>query len=267
MKKINNKGFVLAETLVVTVFLMILFTMIYSNFYPLIGEYEKRENYDDVDGKYVAYWMKKLAEDQEYKITTSTDSSKTKCNNENKLCHIDKKYNMEKYGYFRLECSDLTETSQQRQLCNNLVTAYEIDGCTSSGGASNDTKSMINCEIYITNYRIGGVKPDLKETVKKNLKKYQENCTASDAKCKESYISECITRRSNIKNSDKKAEDVCKEEAEANVFSSGLQDYIMFLPDYTTPSLNLAKYRVIVAVHHTKDYNNYLTYSTTEVNK
>ena len=38
MKKINNKGFVLAETLVVTVFLMILFTMIYSNFYPLIGE-------------------------------------------------------------------------------------------------------------------------------------------------------------------------------------------------------------------------------------
>ena len=51
MKKINNKGFVLAETLVVTVFLMVLFTMIYSNFYPLIGEYEKRENYDDVDGK------------------------------------------------------------------------------------------------------------------------------------------------------------------------------------------------------------------------
>ena len=90
MKKINNKGFVLAETLVVTVFLMILFTMIYSNFYPLIGEYEKRENYDDVDGKYVAYWMKKLVEDQEYKITTSTDSFKTKCNNENKLSHIDK---------------------------------------------------------------------------------------------------------------------------------------------------------------------------------
>ena len=69
MKKINNKGFVLAETLVVTVFLMILFTMIYSNFYPLIGEYEKRENYDDVDGKYVAYWMKKLVEDQNYSIS------------------------------------------------------------------------------------------------------------------------------------------------------------------------------------------------------
>ena len=86
MKKINNKGFVLAETLVVTVFLMILFTMIYSNFYPLIGEYEKRENYDDVDGKYVSYWMKKLVEDQNYSISEA------------------KKTNMRNYGFFRLEC-------------------------------------------------------------------------------------------------------------------------------------------------------------------
>ena len=64
MKKNSNKGFVLAETLVTTVFLMIIFTMIYSNFYPLIGEYEKRENYDTADGKYAAYWMKKIVEDK-----------------------------------------------------------------------------------------------------------------------------------------------------------------------------------------------------------
>ena len=63
MKKLNNKGFILAETLVVTVFLMVIFTMLYTNYYPLMGEYQKRENYDDVDGKYVAYWMKKLIED------------------------------------------------------------------------------------------------------------------------------------------------------------------------------------------------------------
>ena len=46
IKKINNKGFVLAETLIVTVIILTLFTMIYINFYPLIGEYEKREVYD-----------------------------------------------------------------------------------------------------------------------------------------------------------------------------------------------------------------------------
>ena len=55
MKKNSNKGFVLAETLVTTVFLMVIFTMIYTNFYPLIGEYEKRENYDTADGKYAAF--------------------------------------------------------------------------------------------------------------------------------------------------------------------------------------------------------------------
>ena len=66
MKKLNNSGFILAETLVVTVFLMVIFTMLYTNYYPLIGEYQKRENYDDVDGKYVAYWMKKLIEDGSY---------------------------------------------------------------------------------------------------------------------------------------------------------------------------------------------------------
>ena len=43
MKKLNNKGFILAETLVVTVFLMIIFTMLYTNYYPLMGEYQKRE--------------------------------------------------------------------------------------------------------------------------------------------------------------------------------------------------------------------------------
>ena len=38
MKKLNSQGFILAETLVVSVFLMVLFTMIYSNFFPLIGD-------------------------------------------------------------------------------------------------------------------------------------------------------------------------------------------------------------------------------------
>ena len=54
MKK-NNKGFVLVETLVVTVFVMAVFSVIYISFYPLAGEYERRESYDDVDSKYGAY--------------------------------------------------------------------------------------------------------------------------------------------------------------------------------------------------------------------
>ena len=57
MKK-NSKGFVLVETLVVTAFVAAVFSVIYINFYPLVGEYERRDFYDDLDSKYGAYWMK-----------------------------------------------------------------------------------------------------------------------------------------------------------------------------------------------------------------
>lgn len=63
MKKLNKKGFVLAETLVVAVFVMALFSIIYMNFYPLVGEYDRREFYDDVDSKYQAFWIKRMIQD------------------------------------------------------------------------------------------------------------------------------------------------------------------------------------------------------------
>lgn len=65
MKK-NNKGFVLIETLVVTVFVMAVFSVIYINFYPLAGEYERREFYDDVDSKYGTYWVKRFVQSNSY---------------------------------------------------------------------------------------------------------------------------------------------------------------------------------------------------------
>lgn len=72
MKKINNKGFALVETLIVSVFVVSLFLIVFSNFYPLMAEYEKRENYDDIDSVYAAYWIKKLVEDK-----TDVTNSKT----------------------------------------------------------------------------------------------------------------------------------------------------------------------------------------------
>ena len=62
-KKGNVKGFVLVETLITTVFVATILSIIYINFYPLIGEYEKREAYDDVDSKYSAFWLKKVIQD------------------------------------------------------------------------------------------------------------------------------------------------------------------------------------------------------------
>ena len=56
-KKLNNGGFVLVETLIVSVFVMSIFSILYNNFFPLMGEYEKREVYVDVDAKYATFWI------------------------------------------------------------------------------------------------------------------------------------------------------------------------------------------------------------------
>ena len=62
MKKINNKGFALVETLIVSAFVIGIFSVMYANFYPMMGEYEKRENYDDISSIYNANLIKRLIE-------------------------------------------------------------------------------------------------------------------------------------------------------------------------------------------------------------
>ena len=54
MKILNKKGFVLVETLIVTVFIVTLFIFVYQNLVPHIGEYEKMETYDDIDSVYAS---------------------------------------------------------------------------------------------------------------------------------------------------------------------------------------------------------------------
>lgn len=71
MKKNNKNGFVLVETLIVVVFVAAIFSIIFLNFYPLIGEYERRENYDDVESKYGAYWVKKMIQESNWKDSES----------------------------------------------------------------------------------------------------------------------------------------------------------------------------------------------------
>lgn len=251
MKKLNNNGFILAETLVVTVFLMVIFTMLYTNYYPLIGEYQKRETYDDVDGKYVAYWMKKLIEDSSYQPPAS------------------KKALLETAGFMRFECDDVSEEDEARNLCRKLVKSFEIAGCDVKGN---------NCEIFITYYRIGEVSPDFKETVRYNLKKYQETFSEAAAvevsddvlrEKKNEFITLCTDETNspfcNLNDTECRAR--CGELAEKKVFESRVQDYVLSLPDFATPSLNGAKYRVIVGVKHIKDNNNYHSYSTIEVDR
>ncbi len=284
MKKINNKGFVLAETLIVSVFLMVMFTMIYSNFYPLIGEYEKRETYDDVDGKYTAYWIKKLIESNGYSLKGSDIKM------------------MNEYGYIRFECDDVTTDNNQREMCINIVNSLEINNCDSYGNG---------CDAFITKYTIGatsGAASDksFKELIRtQSIKRWQEACilqkpaggevsvsvASSSTGCATAAFQECCHQKGlgtcttpildeTVDDYDELYSDPVKSIEKTNIakycnnrltkksFTSPTKDYILSLPNYTIPHNNTgAKYRVIVVVHHQKDHNDYYSFSTMEVIK
>lgn len=233
MLKFNNKGFVLAETLVVTVFLMVIFGMLYSNFYPLIGEYEKRETYDDVDSKYAVYWLKRMIEDNDYKPSEI------------------KKLNLKNNKFMRFECSDIQDV-QKRATCVNLLDFFEVEGCDDQGK---------NCYIFITSYEISG----FKETVENKFARYKEDCNSSLNTCKNNYVDYNVANdRTGL--SLAKKEEKWREFAEKSVFNSGMEDYIFYLPNYKN-NPNDATYRVIASFQHRKDNNDYYSYATIEVNR
>lgn len=60
MRRVNKRGFVLVETLVVTIFVLALFIFVYKNTVPVIGDYEKMYSYDDVDSVYATNLFKQV---------------------------------------------------------------------------------------------------------------------------------------------------------------------------------------------------------------
>lgn len=288
MKKNNNKGFILAETLVVSIFLTLVFTMIYSNFYPIIGEYEKRELYDDVDGKYAAYWIKRMIESDTYVLNNTIPTFNKRVSMMNKL------------GYMRFECDDISEENNQRDMCKGLVNLLEVANCDSDGNG---------CDIFITRYQIGTsttkYTPDFKDTIRNStMTRKQEFCSdlpasatnAQKEACYNNYFKKCCIseglfekkadgtlkdnynyKSADIKDSYPNSEKTeqnnniamkCRKYVNDKVFNTATKDYILSLPNYSKKHMTTsAKYRVIIVFHHTKDDNNFYSFSNMEVNK
>ena len=97
----NSKGFVLVETLVVTAFVAAVFSVIYVNFYPLAGEYERRTFYDDIDSKYGAYWVKFFVQRNSYPSFTAQNI----INNN---------------SYLEFSCNKITD-SFDKTMCKNMM--------------------------------------------------------------------------------------------------------------------------------------------------
>lgn len=83
MKLKNKRGFVLIETLIVSVFVVGIFTFLYISIIPLVGKYEdKIKKEADIDIVYKLYHLRKLIkndtnmidiENSDYKMITCND--------------------------------------------------------------------------------------------------------------------------------------------------------------------------------------------------
>lgn len=56
----NNKGFVLVETIITAVFVLSLFSFIIANVLPIIGDYDRIRNYDSIESIYDAHLIRKM---------------------------------------------------------------------------------------------------------------------------------------------------------------------------------------------------------------
>lgn len=130
MKKLNSKGFVMTETLVVAVFIMGIFGIMYNNYYPLIGEYERREVFDDVDSKYGAFWIKRFIQHSSYDLSAA------------------QKNTINSNGYVLFSCNNINN-DYRKTMCNKLLKELEVKDYN------------VQPKVYITKYNL--------ETFKNNV--------------------------------------------------------------------------------------------------
>ena len=146
----NKKGFVLVETLVVTVFVMTVLTMLLVNYTPAMSEFQRREYSDDVDSKYDLYWVRKMVQsdvflrDAKWDYITSCDSSS--------LGYLYK--NDPSHTYYALKADDFTNASIFNNLMDNIGIAYDSSSkpilyLTKYSLAKNGLKykKVNNCEV------------------------------------------------------------------------------------------------------------------------
>ncbi len=129
MKYLNTRGFALAETLIVSVFVMSIFSLMYVNFFPMVGEYEKREKYDDIDSVYNTYLIKRLFEDNTI--------------NKGRFQSFRTEVSSRKYSDLSNKCSSLFYDSSKADYCSKLFSKINVD------------------KVYLTTYNITNFKKNL----------------------------------------------------------------------------------------------------------
>ena len=134
--RLNNKGFVLAETLVVAVAITLIFGIVYTNFYPLMGEYERRENYDDIDSKYGTYWIKKFIQSCDYNFSSVESDINAK-------------------GWSKFSCAKISNATN-KTMCYKMLSKLEVscDNPSTNDRIETCDNRPNEPHIYITRFRL-----------------------------------------------------------------------------------------------------------------
>lgn len=163
MLKLNKKGFALVETLIVSVVVMTIFTILYTNFYPMMGEYSKRENYDDIDSIYNTYLIKTLLENSKSKgFEFAAMKNNIDSNVINRIFHAD--FDKDSINSFKKDteyCKNLTPNIEGENLTNYCINLLF------------ETKAI---NVYLTKYNLTPLKKNISE-IENNINNIMDEYT------------------------------------------------------------------------------------------
>lgn len=156
LNKIDNHGFVIVETIIVAVFVVGICTFLFANFLPLIGEYEKISNYDDLDSKYKTHEIRKM-------ILREIDNDYSKRKIFTSYIEDNSGYHL--YKNYKQTIND--EEIIKYELCDNLK---NVNYCNKLLG----DKFTNAKEILVTSYKLSNIKREIKEdtNISREIKEY-----------------------------------------------------------------------------------------------
>ena len=154
MKKIDNRGFVMVETIIVAVFIIGICTFLFANFLPLIADYERISDYDTVEAKYKAHEIRKMILRD---LSNNNDL-------EELFISIPSDVGYSRYSNYTTEVSG--EAVIKNSLCDNLSSVNYCNKLLSS--------SFLGVkDIFITSFKLGKIKSTIKNIAgERALKEY-----------------------------------------------------------------------------------------------
>lgn len=242
--KINKKGFVLAETLVVTVFVMLIFTIIYANFYPILGKYQEREYFDDIDSKYDTYWLKRFFQDPDTISETSWYVIKA---------HIAENGGYEFSCKTNADCILIKDDDTKKLLkgffgttnCQHVfITKYNLEKTDHVAGEESGIQFKGKTgSTYLKKFAD-------KSKVDEYNRDHFPTCTTDDESCKNFILS------TKIPGSEDSSDLYLNHYYVKGPVPASMKRYFDYLPAYKFPSTRGARYRIIAEYARVDDDSN-----------